>query len=97
MTVLEQHLDEYFQLRRTLGHKLAHAHRYLPRFVSYLDEHGAEFVTIEAALAWSLEPSVPVGSVVPADRMMIVRGFARYLSGTRRSDPSPNMTCSWSG
>lgn len=81
MTVLEQHLDEYLQLRRTLGHKLGHAHRYLPRFVSYLDEHDAEFVTIEAALAWSLEPAVPVGSVVPADRMMIVRGFARYLSG----------------
>jgi integrase len=81
MTVLEQHLDEYLRLRRTLGHKLGHAHRYLPRFVSYLDEHGAEFVTIEAALAWSLERPVPVGSVVPADRMMIVRGFARYLSG----------------
>jgi hypothetical protein len=29
MTVLEQHLDEYLQLRRTLGHKLGHAHRYL--------------------------------------------------------------------
>lgn len=81
MTVLEQHLDEYLKLRRTLGHKLGHAHRYLPRFVSYLDERGAEFVTIDAALAWSLEPVVPVGSVVPADRMMIVRGFARYLSG----------------
>jgi integrase/recombinase XerD len=81
MTVLEQRLDEYLQLRRTLGHKLGHAHRYLPRFVTFLDEHGAEFVTIEAALAWSLAPAVPVGSVVPADRMMVVRGFARYLSG----------------
>jgi integrase len=81
MTTLAQHLDEYLQLRRTLGHKLAHAHRYLPGFVTYLDEQGAEFVTIEAALAWSLEPVVPAGSVVPADRMIIVRGFARYLSG----------------
>jgi len=81
MTALAQHLDDYLQLRRTLGHKLADAHRLLPRFVTYLDEHDAEFVTIEAALAWSLEPVVPVGSVVPADRMMIVRGFARYLSG----------------
>jgi integrase/recombinase XerD len=81
MTVLAQHLDDYLQLRRTLGHKLADAHRLLPRFTTYLDEQGAEFVTIEAALAWSLAPVVPVGSVVPADRMMIVRGFARYLSG----------------
>jgi integrase/recombinase XerD len=81
MTALEQHLDEYLQLRRTLGHKLEHAHRYLPRFVSYLDVHNIEFVTIEAALAWSLEREVPVGSVVPSHRMMVVRGFARYLSG----------------
>ena len=81
MTTLAQHLDEYLQLRRTLGHKLANAHRLLPRFVTYLDEREAEFVTIETALAWSLEPAVPAGSVVPADRMMLVRGFARYLSG----------------
>jgi site-specific recombinase XerD len=81
MTALEQHLDEYLQLRRTLGHKLADAHRLLPRFVTYLDEHDIAFVTLEAALAWSLEREVPVGSVVPAHRMMVVRGFARYLSG----------------
>ena len=81
MTVLEQHLDEYLQLRRTLGHKLAEAHRVLPWFVSYLDERDVAFVTIEAALAWSLERPLPAGSVVPAHRMMVVRGFARYLSG----------------
>ena len=81
MTVLEQHLREYLELRRTLGHKLAEAHRLLPRFVTYLDDHGIEFVTVQAALAWSLEREVPVGSVVPAHRMMAVRGFARYLSG----------------
>jgi len=81
MTVLEQHLDEYLQLRRTLGHKLADAHRLLPRFVTYLDVNDIEFVTIDAALAWSLEREVPLGSVVPSHRMMVVRGFARYLSG----------------
>jgi integrase len=81
MTVLEQHLDEYLQLRRTLGHKLADAHRLLPRFVTYLDEHDVEFVTLAVALSWSLEREVPVGSVVPYRRMMVVRGFARYLSG----------------
>jgi integrase/recombinase XerD len=81
MTTLAQHLNDYLQLRRTLGHKLADAHRLLPRFVTYLDDQGAEFVTIEAALAWSLERTVPDGSRVPAQRMMAVRGFARYLSG----------------
>lgn len=81
MTVLAEHLDNYLRLRRTLGHKLADAHRLLPRFVTYLDARDAEFVTIEAALGWALEREVPAGSVVPADRMMLVRGFARYLSG----------------
>jgi integrase len=64
-----------------LGHDLADAARLLPRFIAYLDGRGAEFVTIEAALAWSLEPSTPAGSTVPGRRMMAVRGFARYLSG----------------
>jgi integrase/recombinase XerD len=81
MTVLEQHLHEYLALRRALGHKLAEAHRLLPRFVTYLDEHDVEFVTNEVALEWSLDREVPPGSVVPAHRMMVVRGFARYMSG----------------
>jgi integrase/recombinase XerD len=81
MTALAEHLDDYLQLRRTLGHKLADAHRVLPWFVTYLDERDIEFVTIQIALAWSLERAVPDGSRVPAQRMMAVRGFARYLSG----------------
>jgi len=38
MSALAQHLDEYLELRRSLGHKLADAHRVLPWFVSYLDD-----------------------------------------------------------
>ena len=81
MTALAEHLENDLKLRRALGHKLADAHRLLPRFVSYLDARDAEFVTIDAALGWALEREMPAGSVVPADRMMLVRGFARYLSG----------------
>ena len=81
MSALSTHLDEYLRLRRVLGHDLAEAHRLLPRFVTYLDDRGLEFVTIDAALAWSLEPIVPAGSVVPGHRWMVARGFARYLSG----------------
>jgi hypothetical protein len=55
MTALAEHLDDYLQLRRTLGHKLADAHRVLPWFVTFLDQRNIEFVTIEAALAWSLD------------------------------------------
>lgn len=81
MSQLAQHLDDYLKLRRTLGHKLADSHRVLPWFVSYLEDRNLEFVTIDTALAWSLERELPEGSVVPAHRMMAVRGFARYLSG----------------
>jgi site-specific recombinase XerD len=81
MSALQEHLSEYLRLRRLLGHGLAEAHRLLPRFVDYLDANDTEFVTVEAALAWSLQPQVPAGSVVPGHRMMVVRGFARYLSG----------------
>ncbi|MDQ3677218.1 MAG: tyrosine-type recombinase/integrase [Actinomycetota bacterium] len=81
MTALGQHLDEYLRLRRMLGHRLADAHRLLPRFVDRLDADGIEFVTVRVALAWSLEREVPAGSTVPGQRMMAARGFARYLSG----------------
>lgn len=81
MSALHRHLDEYLRLRRLLGHDLAEAHRLLPWFVDYLDAHAVEFVTVQAALAWALEPDVPAGSTVPGRRMMAVRGFARYLAG----------------
>ena len=38
-------------------------------------------MTVELALAWALEPDVPAGSVVPAMRLLVVRGFARYMAG----------------
>jgi integrase len=81
MSALSRHLDDYLRLRRVLGHDLADAARLLPRFVDYLDAHGMAFVTVDAALAWSLQREVPPGSTVPGRRMMAARGFARYLAG----------------
>ena len=81
MSALSQHLDEYLRLRRLLGHELAEAGRLLPRFVAHLDANDADYVTLQAALDWSLEPEAPAGTTVWGRRMMAVRGFARYLSG----------------
>jgi integrase/recombinase XerD len=81
MSALSRPLCDYLRLRRSFGHDLADAHRLLPRFVDHMEAIGAEFVTIDAAVAWSLEPDAPPGSTVPARRMMAVRGFARYLAG----------------
>lgn len=81
MSALSQHLEEYLRLRRLLGHDLADAARLLPRFVAYLEANNIEFVTVEAAVAWSLAPDAPAGTTVWGRRMMAARGFARYLAG----------------
>lgn len=81
MTSFLGHVDDYLRLRRSLGYKLDDHARLLQRFADQLDAIGAEFVTIDLALSWPLEPEVPSGSVVPAMRLLVVRGFARYMSG----------------
>ena len=81
MTVLAEHLDDYLQLRRTLGYKLADAHRVLPWFVAYLDAAPSSSSRSIWRSGGRWRRAVPVGSVVPSPRMMVVRGFARYLSG----------------
>jgi integrase len=81
MSALSHHLEEYLRVRRLLGHELADAARLLPRFVDYLEATNAEFVTVEAAGAWSLTPAAPAGTTVWGRRMTAVRGFARYLAG----------------
>jgi integrase/recombinase XerD len=81
MTSFEQHLHDYLQLRRSLGYKLEDHGRLLRCFADRLDASGVEVVTIELALSWALEPNVPAGSVVRAMRLLVVRGFARYMAG----------------
>lgn len=84
MSALEQHLVDYLQLRRALGHQLATSAWLLPSFVAYLDARNMTTVTIEAALAWSGASHPNMGP----RRMTVVRGFARYLSGI---DPSTQI------
>lgn len=81
MTALSDHAADYLQLRRALGHKLADAHRLLPRFVAYLDAAGATTVTVEAALAWARRPDADPASSVWMRRMAVARGFARHMAG----------------
>jgi integrase/recombinase XerD len=89
MTTFSQHVEDYLRLRRSFGYKLDEAARLLPRFAARLDAARAEFVTIDLALAWALEPDVPPGSVVPSVRLLVVRGFARYMAGVERRTEIP--------
>lgn len=81
MSALEQHLADYLQLRRSLGHQMAEAAWLLPSFVAYLDVHGASTATIQAALDWVQEAATGNETSVGPRRMTAVRGFARYLAG----------------
>lgn len=88
MSALSQHLEEYLRLRRALGHELADAARLLPRFVAYLDANDAEFVTVEAAVAWSMEPAAAPGTTVWGRRFMVARGFAATCRASTRAPRS---------
>jgi integrase/recombinase XerD len=96
MTSLVEHAQDYLRLRRALGFKLCEHARVLPRFAAFADAAGDEFVTIELALAWALEPSFPSGSVMPARRLSVVRGFARYMAGIdARTEIAPTGLIAW--
>jgi integrase/recombinase XerD len=81
MSPLEAALSDYLRLRRALGHKLDNAGRQLARFVAYMDDIGAETITMQAALAFVLDPELDPMSSNPAKRLTAVRGFARHLAG----------------
>ena len=93
MSALAGRAEEYLRIRRMLGHELAEAARLLPRFVAYLDDTGAEVITVEAALAWAQQPQARPGSKVAARRMTVARGFARHMAGIdpRTQVPPPGL------
>ena len=88
MSRLEQSLTDYLQLRRSLGHQLDDAGRLLPRFVTFLDDHGHSTVTVAAAMEWATAPAADPHSTVGPRRMTAIRGFARYLVGV---DPATEV------
>jgi hypothetical protein len=84
VSTLRTAVDEYLTVRRRLGFKLERAGRLLPEFVTYLERMGATTITSELALAW-VRQTAEGPSNWRAERLGIVRSFARHLRG---SDPS---------
>jgi integrase len=64
-----------------MGFKLQRAEKLLVQFVDYCDVARAEFVTTEIALRWAALPERANRNWV-ANRLGVVRGFARYLALT---------------
>lgn len=78
MSDLRHALESYLFIRRTLGFKLARAELLLTDFVGYLERNGSDTITTADALAWATLP--PNGaSAWWAQRLSVVRGFARHL------------------
>lgn len=78
MSRLDQQLQDYLRIRRSLGFKLANEGRLLASFVSYMDAAGADTVTVAQALRWAMLPTA-AKPVYHAKRLRAVRGLARYL------------------
>ncbi len=78
MSPLVAAFDDYLGLRRSLGYKLERAGELLADFVAGLDRAGVEHLTVEAAVAWALQAE-DTESAWRAQRLGVVRGFARYL------------------
>lgn len=79
MTSLRQALQDYLRIRRQLGFKLKADGQLLEHFVGFLEQAGAERITVELALMWARQP-VQAHPHRWRQRLGIVRGFARYLA-----------------
>lgn len=80
MNTLREALQEYLDLRRGLGYKMHDAGLLLPKFVSFLEERRAEYISARLALEWAQRPSVQPAEW--ARRLCFVRGFARHRGAT---------------
>jgi integrase/recombinase XerD len=78
MSDLSGHIRDYLAMRRALGFKLEKESRLLRDFAAFAEAVGVSTVTTDLAVAWAILP--PNASPVwAAQRLSMVRGFARYL------------------
>lgn len=77
-------LSDYLRVRRALGFKLEGTEALLTQFLTYLDEHDADTITIEHALGFATAPE-GASPRWQALRLSAIRCFARWAA---TSDPS---------
>jgi len=78
MSDLSSHLEDYLAMRRALGFKLGKEGRLLRDYATFAEAAGASTVTTGLAVAWAILPR-NASPVWAAQRLSMVRGFARYL------------------
>ena len=57
MNGLRKAVEEYLDLRRSLGFKLQDAGKGLINFVGFLERHRASYITRDLALEWAQQPT----------------------------------------
>jgi integrase/recombinase XerD len=79
MSALHDAAEEYLEIRRAVGFKLARAEGLLFSFVDFADAGGSTQVSSELALRWA---TLPAGASQSwwNSRLCVVRCFARHLS-----------------
>jgi integrase len=89
MSELKIALEHYLSLRRQLGFKLRDEGSLLPKFVFFVEQQGASFITTDLALRWAMQPK----GTLPAwwaKRLQMVSHFAQYMSiGDPRTEIPP--------
>jgi integrase/recombinase XerD len=94
MKTLPQAVQDYLAMRRALGYQLLNAGPALEDFVSFLKRKRTSYITITIALKWAQKAGAQSGTW--ANRLALVRGFARYRSATDpRTEVPPSRVLSW--
>ncbi len=79
MNLWHKPIEDYIQMRRSLGFKFDDAKRALLRFASFLDRRRAQRITIALAMQWA-QQNPAARPAEWARRLSLVRGFARHWS-----------------
>lgn len=90
MSELKTAVHQYLEMRRSLGFKLRDEGVLLPRFVDFMEQEGAPFITVDLALKWAMQAQ----NATPACwavRLRMIRLFASHHSATDRRTQIPSQ------
>lgn len=87
MNPLQESIQDYLALRRSLGFQLRDAGICLAKFAAFLEARDATHITTQLALEWA-QQSRSVQPATWAQRLSYVRGFARHHAA---SDPQTEI------
>ncbi|MFC1707516.1 tyrosine-type recombinase/integrase [Planctomycetota bacterium] len=79
MSALQDRLEEYLAVRRSLGYKLREPACCLRKFVALADHEGSEHITVELALRWATQ-ATKAQPATWAARLGMVRCFATWCN-----------------